>query len=443
MKLSTKTLGELCDEGGGEIRTGPFGSQLHQSDYSASGIPVVMPKDIIEGKISEESIARISIEHVSRLSQHKLTRGDIIYGRRGDIGRQALITTKEDGWICGTGCLRVSLGNAVIDPQFLHYYLCDKSVIKDISNQAVGATMPNLNTTILRRISISYPTKANQHRIASILSAYDDLIENNTRRIAILEEMARRIYEEWFVHFRFPGHKKVKMVESELGLIPEGWRIYRFSELLSSYGGGDWGSDKPNDKYTVGVSVIRGTDFDDLTNGKPFRNPKRYIESKSYQKRKIIAGDLIVENSINAKSRSSGKTLLITKGVLGYLSGKAIPASFCKLFRFKEPKLSVLAHMKMKSLFESGDMAFYQNVAANGIANFQAVRFVETEYLVIPNDESLLEKMLGLISNLNSSVYAEKNTNLRATRDLLLPKLISGEIDLSNAVEGAKKAAAL
>ena len=99
------TLGDVCDKVGGIIQTGPFGSQLHESDYSDTGIPVVMPKDIIEGRIVTDGVARVVSEHVDPLSRHKLKRGDIVYGRRGDIGRQALIRLPQEGWLCGTGCL--------------------------------------------------------------------------------------------------------------------------------------------------------------------------------------------------------------------------------------------------------------------------------------------------------------------------------------------------
>ncbi|TVS20582.1 MAG: restriction endonuclease subunit S, partial [Planctomycetaceae bacterium] len=136
------TLGDVCDEVNGLIQTGPFGSQLHQSDYSEVGIPVVMPKDIVEGRIASDTVARISTEHVERLSRHKLLHGDIVYGRRGDIGRQALITSEQAGWMCGTGCLRISFGDSVLNPQFLHYFLRKDDVVSWITNQAVGATMP-------------------------------------------------------------------------------------------------------------------------------------------------------------------------------------------------------------------------------------------------------------------------------------------------------------
>lgn len=95
--MTTRTLGEICDEVKGTIRTGPFGSQLHQSDYCEEGLPVVMPKDILDGKVSTQEIARILDTNAERLSQHKQQKGDIVCGGRGDIGRRALITQGENG----------------------------------------------------------------------------------------------------------------------------------------------------------------------------------------------------------------------------------------------------------------------------------------------------------------------------------------------------------
>ncbi len=115
MSFVTRSLGDICDEVNGTVRTGPFGSQLHESDYVDEGIPVVMPKNIVEGKVSTTDIAKIREKDADRLSQHQLRAGDIVYGRRGDIGRRALITKREDGWLCGTGCLRVSFNDSVLD----------------------------------------------------------------------------------------------------------------------------------------------------------------------------------------------------------------------------------------------------------------------------------------------------------------------------------------
>jgi type I restriction enzyme S subunit len=156
--IKTRTLGSIADEMGGTIRTGPFGSQLHESDYTEEGVPVIMPKDIVDGKVSTATIARIPAFQAERLAYHKVYIGDIVYGRRGDIGRCALITASEAGWLCGTGCLRISLGDKIIDPEFLYYYLRQAEVVKWITNQAIGATFANLNTEILRNVEVSYPS---------------------------------------------------------------------------------------------------------------------------------------------------------------------------------------------------------------------------------------------------------------------------------------------
>lgn len=127
------SLGEISVN----IQTGPFGSQLHQSDYSEKGTPVVMPKDLISGHISEESIARVSDDHVERLSRHKIEVGDILYSRRGDVGRCAFASETEAGWLCGTGCLRVTIDSRKANPKFVFYQLLKADTIGWVEKHAV------------------------------------------------------------------------------------------------------------------------------------------------------------------------------------------------------------------------------------------------------------------------------------------------------------------
>jgi len=216
-------LGEITSN----IQTGPFGSQLHMSDYSDEGTPVVMPKDIINGKISESSIARVSENHVKRLNRYVVFTGNILYARRGDVGKCAYVSEKENGWLCGTGCLNVESNLDVVDSKFLFFQLQTPETVGWIQKNAVGATMLNLNTEILSRVPISLPPLETQQKIASILSAYDDLIENNRKQIKLLEEAAQRLYKEWFVDLRFPGYENVAIVDG----LPEGWRIGTLGEI--------------------------------------------------------------------------------------------------------------------------------------------------------------------------------------------------------------------
>ena len=141
------TLGDICSTQGGAIQTGPFGSQLHTSDYKEVGVPVVMPTNIGDGVIVEDGIARIDQADVNRLSQHKLQLDDIVFSRRGDVTKNALIREREVGWFCGTGCLKVRLGkdkNATA--KFISHCLRSPEIRDWLIRHAVGATMPNLRT---------------------------------------------------------------------------------------------------------------------------------------------------------------------------------------------------------------------------------------------------------------------------------------------------------
>ena len=152
MSWKEKILGQIAIN----IQTGPFGSQLHRSDYSETGTPVVMPKDLIGGKISEDSIARVAEDHVKRLSRHKIEIGDILYSRRGDVGRCAFASEHEKGWLCGTGCLKVTIDKNQANPRFIFFQLQKTETVGWVENHAVGATMLNLNTSILSMFRYLY-----------------------------------------------------------------------------------------------------------------------------------------------------------------------------------------------------------------------------------------------------------------------------------------------
>jgi type I restriction enzyme S subunit len=174
----TTTLGDLCISGGGDIQTGPFGSQLHASDYVESGIPSVMPQNIGDNVIREDGIARITPHDAGRLSRYLLEQGDIVYSRRGDVERRAWVRSEQAGWLCGTGCLRVRLGSSA-DSRFVSYYLGHPDIRAWIVQHAIGATMPNLNTGILSAVPVVIPPAREQVAIAEALAVLDDKISVN------------------------------------------------------------------------------------------------------------------------------------------------------------------------------------------------------------------------------------------------------------------------
>ncbi len=191
------TLGEVCVK----IQTGPFGSQLHKSDYVIEGIPSIMPSNIGDNRITTDGIARISEEDAKRLSRYLVKSGDVVYSRRGDVERRALIREREDGWLCGTGCLRVRFDRGLVNPEYGSFQLGSPKAREWIVRHAIGATMPNLNTSILSAVPFLLPPLSAQKAIAHVLGALDDKIELNRRMNETLEGMAQALFKSWFVDF--------------------------------------------------------------------------------------------------------------------------------------------------------------------------------------------------------------------------------------------------
>jgi type I restriction enzyme S subunit len=249
--MSISTLSEIVESWGGLIQTGPFGSQLHQHDYSEQGIPVVMPKDIRNGRVDECGIARISEGKASQLSRHFLKAGSVVFPRRGEISKCAYIDEEQAGFLCGTGCIKIEPPEEKLRSKFLFYFLGLRQSVEWLERNAVGTTMLNLNTKILGGLKVPLFAPKKQDEIVEILSAYDDLIENNRRRIQLLEQAARLLYKEWFVHLRFPGHEHTQIIDG----VPEGWR----KKPLGTFAPLKYGKALKNDDRVPGPFPVYGS----------------------------------------------------------------------------------------------------------------------------------------------------------------------------------------
>ncbi len=172
-----------------------------------------MPKNISVDSILTDDIAHVSSEDITRLSKYKVQTGDIIYSRRGDVEKCARITQEEDGWLCGTGCLRVRVFPGEVSTEYLHAYLCHPNVREWIVRHAVGATMPNLNTSILNALPVIVPSKSEMEQIGSSWLSISEKILINHQINQTLEQMAQAIFKSWFVDFE-PVKAKVAALET-------------------------------------------------------------------------------------------------------------------------------------------------------------------------------------------------------------------------------------
>lgn len=396
MKWEIAKLGDISKN----IQTGPFGSQLHQSDYSECGIPVVMPKDLVGGKISEESIARVDKTHVERLCRHKIEVGDILYSRRGDVGRCAYVTKKEEGWLCGTGCLRVTIDSEKADSRFVFFQLQHPDTVGWVEKHAVGATMLNLNTTILSSVPIRLPALEIQKRIADILSAYDDLIENNQKQIKLLEEAAQRLYKEWFVDLRFPGHENTKIVDG----VPEGWNEKTLSQVANVI----MGQSPKSEFYN---SEKKGLPFHQGVGSYGVRFVMDDIYSISYTR-------IAEPNSILFSVRAPVGRLNITKNKV--VIGRGLAA-----INQTDGCQSYLYYLLKNKFFKDnivGNGSIFASVSKDELLN---QKFLIPERNLMMQFEKIVSQMDKQIENLDS-----KNKKLIEARDRLLPKLMSGEVEV-------------
>ena len=225
-----------------ELKTGPFGTQFSASEYVLEGTPVINVKNIGYGDIITAGLEYVGISTVERLAEHKLREGDIVFGRKGSVDRHCLITKGQDGWMQGSDCIRVRFTDSFVLPDFVSYYLLTDAVKAKINNSAVGSTMASLNTDILGDIEINLPSHDEQSKIAATLSAIDRKIRNNNSINDYLEEMAKALYDYWFVQLDFPD-KNGKPYKSSGGAllynevlkkeIPFGWTIDTLGNLLS------------------------------------------------------------------------------------------------------------------------------------------------------------------------------------------------------------------
>ncbi|MBI5050826.1 MAG: restriction endonuclease subunit S [Nitrospirae bacterium] len=322
--------------------------------------------------------------------------------------------------------LVVSTGFAVlrasdkIAPKFLYYLVTNQPFTDYLTANAKGAAYPAVDTEIIARARIYLPDRPEQHKIASILSAYDDLIENNLRRIKILEEMAQIIYREWFVRFRFPGYEKVKMVKIPIethcnaslqNRIPEGWEVKKASECIEI--NPRIKVDKDNSKPYVNMAglsetsmIIQCNEFRTGSNGSKYQN-----------------GDTLFARI--TPCLENGKT-----GFVQFLNEDDVGIGSTEFIVLRSKGLSPEFVYLLSRTDDFRNNAIKSMTGASGRQRVQIECF--DKYQTAKPDKKIINKFTEIVRPMFQSIHRLdlKNNILSKTCDLLLPKLISGEIDV-------------
>jgi type I restriction enzyme S subunit len=340
--------------------------------------------------------------HKSNHDKFKVSGPGVVIGRKGTLG--AVFFSQDDFWPHDTTLwIKDFHGN---DAKFAYYFL----QTLHLEQYDCGSSNPTLNRNHIHKLPVCYPPLPTQQRIAGNLSAYDDLIDNNTRRIAILEEMAQLIYREWFVHYRFPGHEDVEMVESEMGMIPEGWEVKTLDKIMDFQGGAqppknEWVYE-PKDGY---VRMIQIRDY----------KSEKYISfvKNSNKLRKCTAKDVMI-------ARYGASVARICYGLDG-----AYNVALVKVIPKKDIYREYLRAFLRDDFFQKMLLGMSGRTAQAGFnkSNLKSIS------VVVPNSDTLFVNHYQLAEPILESILSQNRRNqiLRRTRDLLLPRLVSGEVDVS------------
>ncbi len=398
-------------------------------DYWGGDIPWISPKDLTDYKSvyiskGENFLTEKGLKSGTRL----LPKNTLLFSSRAPIGYVALAANP----ICtNQGFKSIVCDEKQVVPLYLYYYI--KANLDYIKLFGTGATFPEISGKTMGKIKVEiFKSLDVQHRIASILSTYDSLIENNTKRIRLLEKMAENLYKEWFVRFRFPGHENVEMENSKYGKLPKTFEIVKMNEVFDYYIGGGWGEEERSEGFPEEASVIRGADFPNIWYYDVSSCPKRYHKAKNYKARQLEDGDIIMEISGGTSEQPVGRTVLVTEDLLERFPNKRlICASFCKLIRLKKDVVSpYYFYYWMKFLYDTRIIDRFQ-LQSTGIINFKFEPFLRRGDVVLPPKEVMLafEKQVSLCHK-EMNQLAKQNSLLARQRDLLLPRLMSGKLEV-------------
>ncbi|WP_347274316.1 restriction endonuclease subunit S [Candidatus Kuenenia sp.] len=390
-----------------EVQTGPFGSQLHQSDYKSVGTPIITVEHLGENKILHLNLPLVGDKDKKRLNKYVLQEGDIVFSRVGSVDRRAYVSEKEDGWMFSGRCLRVRTNKKQVNPKFLSFYFGQESFKEHIRMIAVGATMPSINTDILSSVTVTLPLLPEQRAIASVLSSLDDKIDLLHRQNKTLEAMAETLFRQWFIEPSLnPSHRA--------GNVDEGWEEDSLLRLVQLVGGGT-PKTSISDYWDGNIPWLAGGDI--------ASNHKSFVLNT--EKR-------ITENGLNnssAKLLPKYATVISARGTVGKYCLLAQPMAFSQSNYGILPRIDncfFFTYLLINHVVEELQSSAYGSV-------FDTITTTTFKENKVPVPTELeIRSFENLVSLYFHKIFQNKAQidNLEKLRDVLLPKLMCGEVRL-------------
>jgi len=405
-------------------QTGPFGSQLHESDYVENGTPIVTVEHLGIEEFILENLPKVSNEDKERLSKYILREGDIVFSRVGSIDRCTYVSKNEDGWMFSGRCICVR-ANSKVNPRYLNFYFRQEHFKKMMLNISVGATMPSLNTKLMDGIKVYLPDLKIQNNSSSLLANIDEKIKLNNRINRELEQMAKLLYDYWFVQFDFPdangkpyksnGGKMIwnKELKRE---IPEGWEVRKLKEFADTGSGGT--PLKSKDEFYQNGNI-------------PWINSGEVNAPFIISANKFITAEGLKNSS--AKIFKRGTILMAmygaTAGQVSFIDIEACTNQAICAINPHKSYFSTFLKFGLEDLYR-----YLINLSTGSARDNLSQDKIQDLKFLIP-DKRLVKKFDKVVSSLFKKILTNmvENHHLTTLRDWLLPMLMNGQVRVGEA----------
>ena len=396
----------------GTVIGGATPSTKKLENYENGKIAWITPKDLsaFSGRYIERGERNITEIGLKSCSTQLLPPNTVLFSSRAPIGYVAIAANE----VCTNQGFKSVIPNENTAPLFLFYLL--KYNKDKIEGMGSGTTFKEVSGNTMKNIVVNVPSdKKVQEKIATILGSIDDKIEENERINNNLEQQAQALFKKWFIDN------------------PENvdWSAGTFRELIQSTLNGDWGKETPTGNNTEKVYCIRGADIPEVKAGNKGKMPTRYILPKNLANKKLEAGDIVVEISGGSPTQSTGRCTAITQSLLDRYDSSMVCTNFCKAIKPKNG-YSLFVYYYWQYLYEKGVFFSYEN-GTTGIKNLDFTGFIETESIIVPPFDKV-QVFDDYCKSIFSQIFAngKQSEQLVSLRDALLPKLMSGELDVSD-----------